>query len=88
MTATEWTVFVENDGKVKPYKCSICRGYSGKMQTRTVTEATGGMHKEYCIVCTVCGKKGSVHWNRPLAELTWQSEHEYIANNPQFVRKG
>lgn len=72
----EWKPYVENDGKQKQYKCVVCKGYGGRMFTRMVTEVTDGSHWEYMIRCETCQHKGSVHWNKTLAEHTWKAESD------------
>lgn len=75
-TYGDWIDYVENDKKTKSYKCSVCKNFAGQMKTRTVTEVTGGAHKEYKVVCSVCGHQCCAFWNKLLAERTWEAEND------------
>ena len=63
---TEWTDYIETDGKQKMYLCQKCGKTKATMKRRFVREPSGS-HKEYQIVCP-CGNKSSVHWSKLLAE--------------------
>lgn len=67
----EWEDYKEHDGSIKKYKCPECRDWSGRMRRRKITEPSGDFHKEYKIVCTVCGFKTSAHYSKSLTESTW-----------------
>lgn len=74
-TYSPWKQYMEHDGKIKNYICRTCKNKtSGRMQRRIVTEPTGGSHKEYKIVCEVCGHKSSVHWSKVLTENCWNAD--------------
>ena len=84
---TEWVDYIENDGKIKTYKCPACRMWSGKLKYRRVTERTGGAHKEFTIECDVCRHKGGVYWSKILAEKTWEAESDPYYESIKAVKK-
>jgi len=75
-TYGEWTDYLETGKKIKMYKCPVCKSISGKMKTRIVTEPAGGSHKEYKVVCNICGHKCGAFWSKILAERTWEAEND------------
>lgn len=85
-TYGEWKDYVESDKNVKLYKCPVCKGYSGRMKTRIVTEPAGGEHKEYKVVCEACKHQCGAFWNRLLAERTWEAENDPYYDNAYFDR--
>ena len=72
-TYSAWSDYIEHGNK-KVYKCHKCTCQSGKMMQRTVTEPTGGAHREYQILCSTCGNKGGTFWNKSMAEYSWEAQ--------------
>ena len=78
MKTGEWGLFVEGNHTVRDYFCGECRIFSAEMHVRRVVEGEDNVHKEYMIVCPRCGKKGTLHWSKNLAEHSWK------ASNPNW----
>lgn len=73
MKITEWQDYLERN-KSQLYKCPDCKTYTARMERRSITEENSGeSHQEYRIRCRTCMKKGSVHWTKNLAEITWEA---------------
>ena len=93
MSNGEWGVFKEYDNTVRIYYCLDCRQYCGTMRMRRVTDGDGNVHKEYKIVCDRCGKNGTLHWSKNLAEHSWKAvnpnmNEDYISMSvDDFIRR-
>ena len=89
---SEWGVYVETSGKVRKYFCTECRLYHGLMRVRTCTNSDNNVHREYKIVCEKCGKTGTLHWSKNLAEHSWKAinpnlNEDYISQDVSEFNK-
>ena len=85
-TYGEWGDYLESDHKQMLYQCNTCKSRAAVMKMRTVTEPSGGAHKEFKVVCPICKSKGPVHWNKILAERSWEGQNESIFERPRNER--
>ena len=93
MSNGEWGIFVEHDNTVRNYYCGDCRIFTGTMRTRRISDSDNNVHKEYKIVCDKCGKNGTLHWSKNLAEHSWRASNpnfgeDYVAKNVDDIIKG
>ena len=86
-TVGDWTNYLESNGQMMLYKCAKCKGRSGRLKVRNVTEATGGAHKEFKIVCEVCKNHSGVFWSKVLAERTWEAQSDPYYEDTTLRRK-
>ena len=78
MKTDQWKPYVDGKNEQKLYYCSKCRKNEGRMMYRYISEDSDPdhMHKEYKVICTKCGKQGSMHYSLRLAEYGWGAMNE------------
>lgn len=78
MSTNQWMIFIDEKNVRKLYYCKRCRKSIAEMTYRFMPNGSDSRdtHKEYRITCPKCGRSGSLHWSRNLAEFGWSAENK------------